>query len=46
MAMAALASIAVAVMYDDTALPMALVICAAAVVAVVARVILITRRSR
>lgn len=46
MAMAALASIAVAVMYDNTALPMALVICVAATVAMFARVILITRRSR
>jgi DHA1 family bicyclomycin/chloramphenicol resistance-like MFS transporter len=46
MAMAALASVAVAVLYDDTALPMALVLCATAIVAVFARVVLITRRSR
>jgi MFS transporter, DHA1 family, multidrug resistance protein len=46
MAMAALASIAVAVLYDDTALPMALVICATAILAVCARVVLIPRRSR
>ena len=46
MAMAALASIAVAVLYDETALPMALVICATAILAVCARVILIPRRSR
>lgn len=46
MAMAALASVAVAVFYDETALPMALVIFATAIVAVCARVVLIPRRSR
>jgi DHA1 family bicyclomycin/chloramphenicol resistance-like MFS transporter len=46
MAMAALASIAVAFLYDDTALPMAAVICVTGIIGVCARLALIAPRLR
>jgi MFS transporter, DHA1 family, multidrug resistance protein len=46
MAMAAVASIAVAFLYDETALPMAAVICATGILAVLSRLALIAPRLR